>query len=144
MSVETRAPRWAPETDLQWGPRHLDSHREKTTGTSGALTLWLCCRWNKLLVRLARGKYAPQLSLVSLKVFFSVLSPMEFCLLSWGHLISSDIVYLIEQILLELNWAGWWHQWMQWWTAFNKNLIVYYCLFALLTHYFLIWYNLYC
>ncbi len=41
MSVETRTPSWAPETDLQWGLRHLDSHREKTTGTSGALTLIL-------------------------------------------------------------------------------------------------------
>ncbi len=56
MSAESRIPRWAPETDLQWGPRHLDSHQEKTTGTSGALTIWLCCSWNKLLVRLARGE----------------------------------------------------------------------------------------
>ncbi len=45
------------------------------------------------------------------QVFFSILSQMEFWflaavssgLLSWGHLISSDIVDLIEQILLELN-----------------------------------------
>ncbi len=43
--------------------------------------------------------------------FFSILSPMEFCflavvasgLLSWGHLISSDIVNLIAQILFKLN-----------------------------------------
>ncbi len=57
---------------------------------------------------------APRLSLVSPKVFFSVLSPMEFWflsavasgLLSWGHLISSNIVDLIEQKLFELNWAG--------------------------------------
>ncbi len=34
----------------------LDSHREKTTGTSGALTIWLCCSWNKLLVHLAGGE----------------------------------------------------------------------------------------
>ncbi len=54
---------------------------------------------------------APQLSLVSPKVFFSVLSPMEFWflaavasgLLSWGHLISSNIVDLIEQKLFELD-----------------------------------------
>ncbi len=54
---------------------------------------------------------APRLSLVSPKVFFSVLSPMEFwflaavasSLLSWGHLISSNIVDLIEQKLFELN-----------------------------------------
>ncbi len=62
----------------------------------------------ELLGRLARGELAPQLSLVSPKVFFSVLSPMEFWflaavasgLLSWGHFISSDIVNLIEQKLL--------------------------------------------
>ncbi len=52
---------------------------------------------------------APRLSLVSPKVFFSVLSPMEFWflaavasgLLSWGHLISSNIVDLIEQKLFD-------------------------------------------
>ncbi len=65
----------------------------------------------ELLCRLARGEMAPRLSLVSPKVFFSVLSPMEFWflaavasgLLSWGHFISSDIVNLIEQKLFELN-----------------------------------------
>ncbi len=43
--------------------------------------------------------------------FFSILSPMEFWflaavasgLLSWGHLISSDIADLIAQILFKLN-----------------------------------------
>ncbi len=52
-----------------------------------------------------------ELSLVSHKVFFSVLSPMEFWflaavaygLLSSGHLISSDITDLIAQILFKLN-----------------------------------------
>ncbi len=62
-------PRWAPERDLQWGPHHLDIHRGKTPGTSGPLTLWLCCSWNKLLIRLAGGELAPRLSLVSPKVF---------------------------------------------------------------------------
>ncbi len=58
----------------------------------------------ELLGRLAREEMAPRLSLVSPKVFFSVLSPMEFWflaavasgLLSWGHFISSNIVDLIE------------------------------------------------
>ncbi len=68
-SAESRTHRWAPETDLQWGPRHLDIHRGKTPGTSGPLTLWLCCSWNKLLIRLAGGELAPRLSLVSPKVF---------------------------------------------------------------------------
>ncbi len=65
----------------------------------------------ELLVRLARGELAPRLSLVSPKVFFSILSPMEFWflaavasgLLSWGHFISSYIIDLIKQRLLELN-----------------------------------------
>ncbi len=65
----------------------------------------------ELLCRLARGEMAPRLSLVSPKVFFSVLSPMEFWflaavasgLLSWGHFISSNIVDLIEQKRFELN-----------------------------------------
>ncbi len=103
------------------GLRHLDSHRETTTGTSGALTIWLCCVWNKLLVRLAGGELAPRLSLVSPKVFFSVLFLMEFWflavvasgLLSWEHFISSDITDLIAQILFKLNWAGKWHHWIQ-------------------------------
>ncbi len=113
-SEESRTHRWAPETDLQWEPRHLDIHRGKTPGTSGPLTLWLCCSWNKLLIRLAGGELAPRLSLVSPKVFFSILSPMEFPflaavasgLLSWGHFISSKIIDLIAQILFKLNWAG--------------------------------------
>ncbi len=54
---------------------------------------------------------APRLSMVSPKVFFSILSPMEFWflvavasgLLSWGHLFSSDIVYMIAQIIFKLN-----------------------------------------
>ncbi len=64
---------------------------------------------------------APRLSLVSPKVFFSILSPMEFWflaavtsgLLSWGHFISSDIVDLIEQKLFKLSWAGQCHHWIQ-------------------------------
>ncbi len=47
-------------------PRHSSG---KDPGTSGPLTLWLCCSWNKLLIRLAGGELAPRLSLVSPKVF---------------------------------------------------------------------------
>ncbi len=53
-----------PQRQISW-PRHLDIHRGKTPGTSGALTIWLCCSWNKLLVRLAGGELPPRLSLVS-------------------------------------------------------------------------------
>ncbi len=56
-------------------------------------------------------------------VFLSILSPMEFWflaalasgLIGWEHLISSDIVDLIAQILFKLNWTvlGWCHHWIQ-------------------------------
>ncbi len=118
-ALNVRTPRWAPETDPQWGPHHLDSHREKNTGTSWSLTIWLCCSWNKLLVRLAGGELAPRLSLVSPKVFSQFCHRWSFGslplsgLLSWGHLISSDITYFIAQILFKLNWAGRWYHWIQ-------------------------------
>ncbi len=55
--------------------------------------------------------WPPRLRLVSPKVFFSILSPMEFWffavvtsgLLSWGHFICSEITDLIAQILFKLN-----------------------------------------
>ncbi len=65
----------------------------------------------ELLVSSGQRRTDPRLSLVSPKIFFSILSPMEFWflaavasgLLSWGHLISSNIVDLIAQILFKLN-----------------------------------------
>ncbi len=45
--------------DPQWGPRHLDSHREKTTGTSWALTIWLCSSWNWTAVSSGQRRNAP-------------------------------------------------------------------------------------
>ncbi len=45
------------------------AHGDGQTGTSGPLTIWFCCSWNKLLVCLAGGELAPRLSLVSPKVF---------------------------------------------------------------------------
>ncbi len=73
----------------------------------------------ELLCRLARGEMAPRLSLVSPKVFSPVTNGVWFLaavasgLLSWGHLISSNIVDLIEQKPFELNWAGRCHHWIQ-------------------------------
>ncbi len=69
-------------------------HREKTTGTSGALTIWLCSSWNKLLVRLARGELALRLSLVSPKVF------CPFChRWSFGSLPLSNSIYRYLQLV---------------------------------------------
>ncbi len=94
--VRTSSPRQPSGKDHwnQWSPYTLNLLQlEQTTGSSGQ-----------------RGT-GPLLSLVSPKVFFSVLSPMEFWFLafvasgflSWGHFISSDITDLIAQILFKLN-----------------------------------------
>ncbi len=131
--------RWAPETDPQWRPRHLDGHRDKTTGTRWVLCINCWFVWPE-------ENCPPDWAWFLPRFFFSILSPMEFWflaavasgLLSWGHLISSDIIDLIAQILFKLNWAGQWHHWIQWWTASNWKLSV--CPFALLTHYFPVWY----
>ncbi len=121
LNVSRERPRWAPETDLQWGPRHLDIHRENTIWNQWS-------PYNLMLLQLEqttgssgqRGTGPPTEPGFS-QGFFTVLSPMEFWflavvasgLLSWGHLISSDITNLIAQILFKLNWAGWWHHWIQ-------------------------------
>ncbi len=65
----------------------------------------------ELLVSSGQRRTAPPTEPGFSQGFFSILSPMEFCflavvasgLLSWGHLISSDIVNLIAQILFKLN-----------------------------------------
>ncbi len=63
------------------------------------------------MLSMSNAEMQNRLSLVSPKVFFSVLLPTEFWflavvasgLLSWGHFISSDITDLIAQILFKLN-----------------------------------------
>ncbi len=108
---ETRTPRWAPETDPQWGPRHLDSHQEKTSGTSWALQSDFAAVGIELLCRLARGEMPPPTEPGFSQGFFlrSVTNGVWFLaavasgLLSWGHFISSNIVDLIEHKLFELE-----------------------------------------
>ncbi len=125
----TRTPRWAPETDPQWGPRHLDGHQEKTSGTSWAIQSDFAAVGMNCCVVWPEEKWPPDWAWF-LPRFFS-LSPMEFWflaavasgLLSWGHFISS-FVDLIEQKLFELNWAGRCHHWIQQWNAFNWKLSV--------------------
>ncbi len=99
-------------------------HRDKTSGTR-----WVLC--SKCWFVWPEGNCPPTEPGFS-QSFFSILSPMEFWflaavtsgLLSWGHFISSNIVDLIEQILLELNWPGGWHHWIQWWAAFNWKFTI--------------------
>ncbi len=108
---------WAPETDLQWEPRHLDIHREKTPGTSGALTIWLCCSWNKLLIRLAGGELAPRLSLVSPKVF----SP--FChWWSFRSLPLSPLACLVGDTSFPAISSTWLHRYYLNWTVLDNAI----------------------
>ncbi len=88
----------------QWSPYNLTLLQlEQTTDSSG------------------RRGTAPPTEPGFSQGFFSVLSPMEFWflavvasgLLSRGHFIYSDIIDLIAQIVFKLNWAGWWHHWIQ-------------------------------
>ncbi len=116
-SAESRTHRWAPETDLQWEPRHLDIHRGKTPGTSGPLTLWLCCSWNKLLIRLAGGELAPRLSLVSPKVF----SP--FChRWSFRSLPLSPLACLVGDTSLAAQSSTWLHRYYLNWTKLDNAI----------------------
>ncbi len=115
--MESRTHRWAPETDLQWGPRHLDIHRGKTPGTSGPLTLWLCCSWNKLLIRLAGGELAPRLSLVSPKVF----SP--FChRWSFRSLPLSPLACLVGYTSFPAQSSTWLHRYYLNWTKLDNAI----------------------
>ncbi len=113
--------RWAPETDPQWGPCHLDSHQEKKNGSSWALTIWLCCSWNKLLVRLARGAMAPRMSLVSPKVF----SP--FChQWSFGSLPLSPLACLVGYTSFPAISSTWSHRYYLNWAELEDAITKFY------------------
>ncbi len=110
-------PRRTSEEANQWGPRHLDIHRGKTPGTSGPLTLWLCCSWNKLLVRLAGGELPPRLNLVSPKVF----SP--FChRWSFGSLPLSPLACLVGDTSLAAQSSTWLHRYYLNWTKLDNAI----------------------
>ncbi len=111
MSAESRTPRWAPETDLQWGLCHLDRHQEKTTETSGALQSDFDAVGTNYWFVWPEGNCPPDWAWFLPRFFFSVLSPMEFWflavvasgLLSWGHFISSNIMTWLHRYYL--NWT---------------------------------------
>ncbi len=73
----------------QRGPRHQDSHQKKSTGTSWALTIWLCCSWNKLLVRLAGGELPPDWAWFLPRVF------LHCHRWSFGSLLLSSLTCLV-------------------------------------------------
>ncbi len=91
-------------------PRHPSGKDPRNQWTTYTLTLLQLEQTTDSSGRRGTG---PRLSLVSPKVFFSILSPMEFSflaavasgLLGWGHFISSTIIDLIAQILFKLNYA---------------------------------------
>ncbi len=96
----------------------LDSHWEKTTGTSGALIIWHCCCWNKLLVHLARGEPAPRLSLVSPKVFFS-----PFChRWSFSSLPLSPLACLVGDTSFPAISPTWLHRYYLNWTELDDDI----------------------
>ncbi len=93
-------------------PRHPSG---KTPGTSGPLTLWLCCSWNKLLIRLAGGELAPRLSLVSPKV----LSP--FChRWSFRSLPLSPLACSVGDTSLAAQSSTWLHRYYLNWTKLDN------------------------
>ncbi len=117
MSAESRTRRWAPETDRQWESCHIDIHQEKTTRTSWALTIWLSCSWNKLLVCLAGGELAPRLSLVSPKFF----SP--FChWWSFGSLPLSPLACLVGDTSFPAISPTWLHRYYLNWTELDDAI----------------------
>ncbi len=95
-------------------PRHPSG---KDPGTSGALTLWLCCSWNKLLIRLTGGELAPRLSLVSPKVF----SP--FChRWSFRSLPLSPVACLVGDTSLAAQSSTWLHRYYLNWTKLDNAI----------------------
>ena len=56
--------------------------------------------------------------------------------------ISLTWLQIIAQILFKLNWAAWWHHWIQWWTAFV--ILHYWHTVFLINVVQLLWHNLFC
>ncbi len=79
--------------------------------------LWLCCSWNKLLVRLAGGELAPRLSLVSPKVF----SP--FChRWSFRSLPLSPLACLVGDTSFPAQSSTWFHRYYLNWTKLDNAI----------------------
>ncbi len=108
-------PRWAPETDPQWRPRHLDSHREKTTGTSWALTIWLCSSWNWTAGLSGQRRIGPLTEPGFSQGFFS-----PFChLWSFGSLPLSPLACLVGDTSFPAISSTWLNRNFLNWTELN-------------------------
>ncbi len=78
---------------------------------------WLCCSWNKLLIRLAGGELAPRLSLVSPKVF----SP--FChRWSFRSLPLSPLACSVGDTSLAAQSSTWLHRYYLNWTKLDNAI----------------------
>ncbi len=152
MSVETTTTTWVLETNPLRRPHYLNGHwnRPLEPDESSAQSD-LCCspELNHVILvssgqrrigpptkpGFSQGFFSPFLSLME----FWFLATVAFGLLSWGHLISGNIVSLIAQILFEENWTELddesTESLNQQWTDFNWKIDCY-CFLALLTHCF--------
>ncbi len=96
---------------------HTPHSNAKTTGTSGPFTLWLCCSWTKLLIRLTGGELDPRLSLVSPKVF----SP--FChRWSFRSLPLSPLACLVGESTFPAISSTWLHRYYLNWTELDNAI----------------------
>ncbi len=77
-SAESRTHRWAPETDLQWGPRHLDIHRGKDPWNQWTTYTLTLLQLEQTTDSSGRRGTGPPTEPGFSQGFFSILSPMEF------------------------------------------------------------------
>ncbi len=92
-------------------------HRGKTPGTSGPLTLWLCCSWNKLLIRLAGGELPPDWAWF-LPRFFS-----PFChRWSFRSLPLSPLACLVGDTSFPAQSSTWLHRYYLNWTKLDNAI----------------------
>ncbi len=92
-----------------------------TTGTRWVLyTIWLCCSWNKLLIRLAGGELPPPppwLSLVSPKVSYSFCHRWSF-----GSLPLSPQACLFGDTSFPVISSTWLHRYNLNWTELDDDI----------------------
>ncbi len=92
-------------------PRHPSG---KDPWNQWTLTLWLCCSWNKLLIRLAEGELAPDWAWF-LPRFFS-----PFChWWSFGSLPLSSLACSVGDTSFPAQSSTWLHRYINWTKLYN-------------------------